>query len=150
MTAPPDDPLERFLVAQARDHDRALSELRAGRKLGHWMWYVLPQLRGLGKSEKSRYYGLRDRREAGAYLAHPVLGPRLREAVAAMLLHRHRSAVAILGCTDALKFQACMTLFARAAPGEPLFRDALNAFHQGCEHRATRQLLGLADGDPAP
>ena len=102
-TAP--DPLERFVRAQERDYAQALIELSAGLKRTHWIWYVLPQLRGLGRSRMAREYGIADRSEAVAYFAHPVLGPRLVECVSAVLGHTDRSAVEILGYIDAMKFR---------------------------------------------
>lgn len=134
--------LDRFLVAQAPDHARALEELRLGRKRTHWMWYVLPQLRGLGHSAMAVEYGLRDRAEAAAYAAHPVLGPRLVACVEALLAHRDRSAEQILGPTDAVKFRSCLTLFAEVAPGEPCFPAALARFYDGVPDAATLRLLG--------
>lgn len=140
MTAPPDS-LERFVRAQQRDYARALAELVAGRKTTHWIWYVLPQLRGLGRSAMARDYGIADRSEAAAYLAHPELGPRLLECVKAMLGHSDRSAADILGDVDALKFRSCLTLFAEVAPAEPLFQRALDVFYAGQPDDATLRLL---------
>jgi uncharacterized protein (DUF1810 family) len=141
----PHDPhdLERFVAAQASNYDEALAELRAGRKRSHWMWYVLPQLRGLGTSPMSVRYGIVGLEEARAYLAHPVLGPRLLACVAAMNAHSGRSAEAILGGIDARKFHSCLTLFARAAgaAGAP-FRAALEKYYGGIEDASTVALLG--------
>lgn len=109
----------------------ALAELKAGRKRSHWIWFVFPQLRGLGFSAMSERYGISGLAEARAYLAHPVLGPRLRECVTAMLTHAGMSADAILGDVDALKFRSCLTLFAEADPSESLFTDALARFFGG-------------------
>jgi uncharacterized protein (DUF1810 family) len=139
--------LDRFVDAQ--DHDdtyaRALAELEAGRKTSHWMWYVLPQLRGLGRSATAHRYGLDGRREAEAYARHPVLGPRLVACVRALLAHTGTPIEAILGETDAIKFRSCATLFAAVAPGEPAFRLALERFHGGEADAATLRLLGDVD-----
>lgn len=136
------DTLDRFLQAQARDYAQALAELVAGRKRSHWVWYVLPQLRGLGRSAMAREYGIADRQEAATYLAHPVLGPRLVECVQAMLRHAGRDATTILGEVDAMKFRSCLTLFAAVAPDEPVFAQALVAFYGGRQDEATLRLLG--------
>ena len=135
--------LERFVEAQSGDYEQALSELRGGRKHGHWIWYVLPQLRGLGISSTSSYYGIGSLGEARAYLAHPVLGPRLRECVEAVALHEGLSAEQIFGALDAMKFRSCLTLFA-AADGRPsVFTQALDQFFD--EERDPRT-LELIDG----
>ncbi|HEX5146495.1 MAG TPA: DUF1810 domain-containing protein [Conexibacter sp.] len=126
--------LRRFVDAQDADgtYARALGELRAGRKQTHWMWFVFPQLAGLGRSATAQRYAIDSLAEARAYLAHPVLGPRLRECTRALLCApADRSAVDVLGEVDALKLRSSMTLFARADPGEPLFRQALERFHDG-------------------
>ena len=136
------DHLDRFVSAQQRDYAQALAELVAGRKRTHWIWYVLPQLRGLGHSPMAREYGIAGRTEAKAYLAHSVLGPRLLECVQAILAHADRSAVEILGDVDAMKFRSCLTLFAEVAPAEPLFGAALDAFYDGERDEATLRLLG--------
>lgn len=134
------DALDRFVRAQDRQYAQALAELKAGRKTSHWIWFVLPQLRGLGRSAMARDYGLADRAEAQAYLAHALLGARLRECVQAMLAHTGRSAVGILGEIDALKFRSCLTLF-DAISDERLFRQALDAFYGGEPDAATLALL---------
>lgn len=134
--------LARFLDAQAPVYADALAELRAGRKHTHWIWFVLPQLRGLGHSANATHYGLENAAEAAAYLAHPVLGARLRECVAALLSHPDKSAHAILGSPDDQKFRSCLTLFrAVAAPGDPLWQDALDRFYAGQPDNATLRLL---------
>lgn len=143
MTAPAADPLQRFVQAQERDYAQALAELRAGRKTSHWIWYVLPQLRGLGHSPLAQHYGLAGREEAAAYAAHPLLGLRLVDCVQAMLGHTGLSARQILGEVDALKFRSCLTLFAEVAPGEPCYRAALERFYGGERDAAT---LGLLSG----
>jgi uncharacterized protein (DUF1810 family) len=130
-----DDPhrLQRFLAAQDQGgtYERALAELRAGRKTSHWMWFVFPQVAGLGHSPMAREYAIESLAEARAYLEHPVLGPRLRECAAALLPHAGTPAAAILGGIDAIKLRSSMTLFARAAPEEPLFGEVLDAFYDG-------------------
>lgn len=143
MTGFSSDPfkLHRFVEAQRGSYERALAELRAGRKAGHWMWFILPQLKGLGFSHASQFYGLSGLDEARAYVAHPILGPRLRDCVAAMLATDDVSAVDILGVTDAMKFHSSLTLFARAAPQEPLFEQALRKFFGGEADAATLGLL---------
>lgn len=134
--------LQRFIDAQAGGYARALAELAAGRKTGHWIWYVFPQLKGLGFSQASQFYGVSGIEEARAYLAHPILGPRLRACVDAMLAAAGGSAEAILGSTDAMKFRSSMTLFARAAPQEELFSRALARFFDGEADPKTLALLG--------
>lgn len=138
------DTLERFVRAQAGDYARALAELRAGRKRTHWMWYVLPQLRGLGRSPLAEHYGLAGRSEAQAYLAHPLLGARLAECVEAVLAHAGTDPATIFGAVDALKFRSCLTLFAAVAPQPALFERALAAFYDGQHDEATRRLLAQA------
>lgn len=141
MTAPAPALLDRFLPAQERDYAIALQELKDGHKRSHWIWYVLPQLRALGRSPRAREYGIADRAEAAAYIAHPVLGPRLVECVQAVLAHPERSAVDMLGEVDALKFRSCLTLFAEVAPDEPCFRRALAVFYDNEPDRETLRLM---------
>ena len=138
------DPLARFVHAQERHYAQALSELSAGRKRTHWIWYVLPQLRELGRSEMAREYGIAGRAEAASYFAHPILGPRLVECVSTILGHSDRSAVEILGEIDAMKFRSCVTLFAEVAPTEPAFALALAAFYQGKPDYETLRLLRVS------
>ncbi len=139
---PKDASLERFVQAQARDYAQALAELRAGHKRTHWIWYVLPQLRGLGRSSTAQLYGLADRAEARAYAAHPLLGPRLVQCVQALLAHPQRTAQQMLGEVDAMKLRSCLTLFAEVAPQQPEFAQALQVFFEGRPDPATLQLLG--------
>ncbi|MDR7268434.1 uncharacterized protein (DUF1810 family) [Pelomonas saccharophila] len=134
------DSLDRFIHAQEGHYEQALAELKAGRKTSHWIWFVLPQLRGLGRSAMAHEYGIAGRAEAEAYLAHPLLGGRLRECVQAMLAHSGESAAAILGDIDAMKFRSCLTLF-DAVSTEPLFGQALDAFYAGQRDAATLALL---------
>lgn len=135
--------LERFVAAQDAGgaYERALGELRAGRKTSHWMWFVFPQLAGLGHSPMARRYAIASLDEARAYLAHPVLGARLRACAHALLDDGDRTARAILGQVDALKLRSSMTLFARAAPGEPLFGEVLERFYDGVADDRTDALL---------
>jgi uncharacterized protein (DUF1810 family) len=135
--------LDRFVQAQAAVYPTALRELSAGRKRTHWIWYIFPQLAGLGFSERSHFYGLASLAEAAAYLAHPVLGPRLVECTAAMLGHGDATALEILGSPDDMKFQSSMTLFGRVAGADPVFAAALGQFFDGREDRRTLALLGL-------
>ena len=132
-----DHDLDRFIDAQHLVHDRVLAELRGGRKTGHWMWFVFPQVAGLGFSEMSRRYAIGSLDEARAYLAHPVLGPRLRECAAIVLATRDRTAEQVFGGIDAVKLRSSMTLFHRAAPDEPLFREVLVRFYGGVPDPAT-------------
>ena len=139
-----DDPydLARFVAAQSSNYADALAELRAGCKRTHWSWYVLPQLAGLGASAMSVRYAISGLAEARAYLAHPLLGARLRECVAAMNGPDGLAAAAILGEVDALKCHSCITLFAQVAePGSP-FHEALARYFAGVPDAATLALLG--------
>jgi uncharacterized protein (DUF1810 family) len=128
-----DDPfdLQRFVEAQDGVHERALAELKHGRKASHWMWFVFPQLAGLGSSPTAQRYALRSLDEARAYLAHPVLGQRLREVTAAVNAVEGRTAHAIFGSPDDFKFRSSMTLFQAAAPQEPVFAAALAKYFDG-------------------
>lgn len=140
------DPFElaRFVQAQSTGYAQALAELRAGRKRGHWIWYVLPQLRGLGMSSTSAYYGIGSLGEARAYLAHPVLGPRLRECVEAVCRHEGLSAEQIFGALDAMKFRSCLTLFAAAEGDSSVFARALGQFFGEQRDERTLELLAQA------
>jgi uncharacterized protein (DUF1810 family) len=133
--------LSRFIIAQENSYTTALSELRAGKKRSHWIWYVFPQIKGLGNSSNSEFYGLAGLAEARAYLNHPLLGHRLKEATAALLAHRLQNATAILGEIDALKFKSCLTLFSLADPSERMFTDALEQFFAGKPDARTIELL---------
>jgi uncharacterized protein (DUF1810 family) len=133
--------LQRFADAQARVYDGALRELRAGHKTGHWIWFIFPQLAGLGRSETSRYYGILSLDEARAYLVDPVLGPRLLECVAAVLAAPGRSAEAMLGSVDAMKLKSSMTLFQRADPSESSFTAVLERFYGGQGDPTTEAIL---------
>ena len=133
--------LQRFVDAQQGSYAAALAELRAGHKRSHWMWYVFPQIAGLGHSEMARRYAIRSGDEAAAYLAHPVLGPRLRECAAAVAMHGERSANDIFGHPDDLKFHSSTTLFADVAPDEAIFQDCLDRFFDGAPDAATIERL---------
>ena len=136
--------LARFVTAQD-DHavyQRALDELRAGRKETHWMWFVFPQVAGLGHSGTARHFALSGLDEAVAYVDHPVLGPRLRECASALTSLPGNDAVAVLGPIDAMKLCSSMTLFAEAAPDEPVFREVLAKYFDGAPDQRTIDLLG--------
>jgi len=150
MTTEVSDPfnLNRFVEAQASDYEQALAELRAGRKRTHWIWHVLPQLRGLGFSQMSNRYGIGSIAEAESYLVHPILGPRLRTCVAALNSLVGLSAVEVLGDVDAAKFRSCLTLFAQIAGEKSLFSEALNKYFQGQPDRKTLSLLSAGTGQP--
>lgn len=144
-----DDPfdLQRFVDAQDRGgaYAAALAELRAGRKRGHWMWFVLPQVAGLGRSDMARAYAVSGLPEARAYLGHPVLGPRFRECAEALDALTERDPVAVLGGVDATKLRSSMTLFERAATDEgdsALFGRVLDHFFGGLRDDATTGILG--------
>jgi uncharacterized protein (DUF1810 family) len=133
--------LSRFVEAQQSVYPAALAELRAGRKTSHWMWFVFPQIAGLGRSPMAQRYAIASLEEARAYLAHPVLGARLREAARVLTGLTGRSAREIFGDVDAMKLRSSMTLFARAAPQEPVFGEVLEQYFGGAEDDATvRQL----------
>ena len=138
-----DDPfkLRRFVEAHARVYANALAELRAGRKTSHWMWFVFPQIAGLGHSETARAYAISSRAEAEAYLRHPVLGPRLRECARLACLIEGRSAREIFGVPDDMKFRSSMTLFAAIAPREAVFSEALRKYFDGEGDRLTLERL---------
>lgn len=125
--------LERFVSAQdaGGTYDQALAELRRGRKTSHWMWFVFPQIAGLGRSATAQAYAIESVAEAQAYLAHPILGPRLIECAKAVLGHHRLSAEEILGGIDAVKLRSSMTLFAAADPKEPVFQRVLELYFDG-------------------
>jgi uncharacterized protein (DUF1810 family) len=135
--------LERFVTAQADVYAQALGELRAGRKTSHWMWFVFPQMAGLGQSATARHYGIASAAEARAYLEHPLLGPRLIECAQALLGHEGESALEILGGIDAIKLRSSMTLFEAVAEEPAPFAAVLDAFYGGERDQATLALLGL-------
>jgi uncharacterized protein (DUF1810 family) len=133
--------LERFLDAKEPVYDRVLDEIRSGRKVSHWMWFIFPQVAGLGSSSVSQRYAIASLDEARAYLAHPVLGARLRECTGLLLEGAGGSAEAIFGPIDARKLRSSMTLFQRAAPEDPLFGQVLERFYGGVADEATDALL---------
>jgi len=140
-----DDPfdLARFAKAQRADYAGAVAELQRGRKVGHWIWYVFPQIAGLGMSATSQLYAIGSMAEAQAYLAHPELGPRLIECARLLLSTPNRSAEEILGGIDAMKVRSSMTLFQQADPDEPVFGEVLDRLYDGQPDRRTLQLLGV-------
>lgn len=132
--------LNRFIEAQNRDYDIALAEIRAGKKVSHWMWYIFPQLKGLGRSSTSEYYGLSGIKETQAYLSDPILKARLIEITDAVIAHKDKSAEEIFGGIDAKKLRSCMTLFSTAAPDIPVFEAVLEQFFHGVPDRNTLRL----------
>jgi len=134
--------LHRFLDAQSTVIEQVLSELHAGRKTSHWMWFVFPQLSGLGSSSTAQYYAIHSRDEARAYLAHTVLGPRLLECVNLVNAVEKRTALQIFGSPDHLKFHSSITLFSLSDPGQPAFHNALARFFGATQDRLTLELLG--------
>jgi uncharacterized protein (DUF1810 family) len=141
---PPQDPLdlERFVTAQAPVFDRALAELQAGRKRSHWMWFIFPQLRGLGFSTTARLYGIASLAEARAYLIHPLLGPRLETCMHSVLALQNKSLQEIFGSPDDMKFCSCITLFSLAADSsDSPFQIALDRYCGGRQDERTMELL---------
>ncbi len=141
MSGDPFD-LNRFVAAQASVIDQVTGELTAGRKTSHWMWFVFPQLRGLGRSAMSYGYGIVSLGEARAYLAHPLLGPRLRDCTELVNRHSGRTVREIFGSPDDLKFHSSMTLFAEASQRDAPFNTALNIYFKGERDEATLRALG--------
>ncbi len=135
---------ERFVMEQDRDYETVLAELRRGRKTSHWIWFIFPQIAGLGRSAMSQHFAIASLDEARAYLAHPVLGARLRECVGILLAIEVRSADEIFGPLDAMKVRSSMTLFHRAAPDEPKFRLVLERFYDGIADAATDERLRVS------
>ena len=133
--------LVRFVDAQQGLYETAIAEIRAGRKRSHWMWYVFPQVVGLGSSATAQHYGIRDAEEARAYLAHPVLGQRLIECAEAICSVTGRSAREILGTPDDLKLRSCATLFAQVSPPGSVFDRVLRRYYDGQPDQATLALL---------
>jgi uncharacterized protein (DUF1810 family) len=134
--------LQRFVDAQDGIYEQALAELRAGRKRSHWMWFVFPQVAGLGRSPTAQRYAISGLEEARAYLAHPLLGSRLRECCRTLLELQDPDPEEVLGGIDALKLRSSMTLFVRADPREPLFADVLERWYGGRPDEATERILG--------
>ena len=137
----PENSLQRFLAAQQDAYPAALAEIQRGRKRGHWMWYVFPQLQGLGFSTTSQYYGLRDAAEAHAYAQHPVLGTRLVEISHALLSLPEDNATRVLGSPDDVKLKSSMTLFAALPGANPVFQQVLDQFFRGQPDPQTLRLL---------
>ena len=133
--------LSRFLEAQKNSYDTALREIRAGRKRSHWMWYIFPQIRGLGYSAMAQHYAIRDLGEAREYVQHPVLGPRLIEISEALLALDESDPRRVMGSPDDLKLRSCMTLFQSAAPDQPVFGKVLDKFYDGSPDGRTLEIL---------
>jgi uncharacterized protein (DUF1810 family) len=132
--------LQRFLSAQEHDYPIALREIQNGCKQSHWIWYIFPQIKGLGRSYQSEYYGIANRQEAEAYLAEPILNARLREITLALLEHKDQTAEQILGRIDAMKVKSSMTLFDAITPND-IYADALNTFFAGKRCNRTLEYL---------
>ena len=132
--------LNRFLTAQERSYDAALAEIKAGRKRTHWMWYIFPQIAGLGMSSTAQYYSIQDRLEAEEYMEHPMLGARLLEISRALLTLESSDATAVMGYPDDLKLRSCMTLFAQVSD-DPVFEAVLDKFFGGRPDSRTLALL---------
>lgn len=139
-----DDPflLDRFVKAQEDDYATALAEIRNGRKESHWMWYIFPQYDGLGFSATSKHFAIKSLDEARAYLAHPVLGPRLIECIAAAVAVEGKSAHAVFGSPDDMKLRSCATLFAHVSPAGSVFHRLLDKYFDGKPDEKTLRLLG--------
>ena len=135
--------LNRFLKAQENDYSTALSEIKAGRKRNHWMWYIFPQVKGLGFSETSKFYAIKDIEEAAAYLKHPVLGERLTEITSELLKLQTNNASEVFGNPDDLKIKSSLTLFAAITDETSVFREALQKFFGGKEDEQTLKILGI-------
>ena len=133
--------LQRFVAAQAEVYPAVLRELQTGQKRSHWMWFIFPQVDGLGMSETTHFYAIKSRAEALAYLKHPLLGVRLRECVTILLSSRNRSAHEIFGSPDDRKLQSCLTLFARVADDNSLFKQALEVFYESRPDARTLDIL---------
>lgn len=133
--------LERFLTAQEQDYKTALAEVRAGRKRSHWMWYIFPQIKGLGFSDTARFYAIKDLQEAADYLSHPILGARLMEMCGALLSHKNTSASQIFGNPDDLKLRSSMTLFAEVEGADPIFAKVLERFYSSRKDERTIAIL---------
>jgi uncharacterized protein (DUF1810 family) len=134
--------LERFVTAQdgGGSYQHAVAELRKGRKTSHWMWFIFPQIAGLGRSAMAQAYAINNLAEARAYLAHPVLGPRLVECAELVASHRGRSAEQIFGGIDAMKLRSSMTLFARADPDQEVFRQVIDQYFEGPDPETERRV----------
>jgi uncharacterized protein (DUF1810 family) len=133
--------LDRFITAQQKTYPQALAEIRQGRKMSHWMWFIFPQLKGLGQSPNALYYSVTDLAEATAYLRHPVLGARLAEISHALLLLPGKNATTVMGSPDDIKLRSSMTLFSQVAEADPVFSQVLEKYFQGKEDVRTIALL---------
>jgi uncharacterized protein (DUF1810 family) len=149
MSPDPEPTLQRFLDAQEAAYPTALAEIQRGRKQSHWMWYIFPQLQGLGYSPTAHHYGLRGAPEARAYAQHPVLGARLVEISQALLALPGDSATRVLGSPDDVKLRSSMTLFAALPGADPVFQQVLDKFFSGQADPLTLRLLGSAPAAPA-
>ena len=136
--------LDRFLEAQEEDYETALDELGSGHKRSHWIWFIFPQIAGLGRSPTAQHYAIRSLDEAQAYLAHPILSARLHECLKALQLLAPTSAETVFGSLDAMKFRSSLTLFAEADPGDAIVAAALDRWFDGRKDEATLELLGRA------
>lgn len=134
--------LDRFLNAQSGVYPQVLAELRAGQKRSHWIWFIFPQVKGLGQSSHSQFYGIGSLAEAQAYLGHPVLGPRLEECTILVTQVQKKPIEQILGYPDDLKFRSSMTLFSRAATDPKIYNDALDKYFAGRPDQLTLEILG--------
>lgn len=133
--------LKRFIDAQQTDYATALQEITDGRKKSHWMWYIFPQIAGLGQSETSRHFAIRNRDEAEGFLNHPLLGQRLVEISTALLRHSGRTAYSIFGSPDDMKLKSSMTLFAELKDPNPIFQKVLDQFFNGEKDQLTLEIL---------
>ncbi len=136
--------INRFFAASQKTYHTALAEVQAGKKRRHWMWYIFPQMQGLGESEIAKFYGIKHRKEAEEFLAHPILGTRLKEITAAVLQHRDKTPLEIFGNPDHLKFHSSLTLFNAVSPAadQNVFAEALDLFFAGIQDSLTLTLLG--------
>jgi uncharacterized protein (DUF1810 family) len=139
---PTENNLQRFIDAQARNYNDALAEIKNGRKTTHWMWYVFPQIQGLGISETAKFYAIKDEQEAAAFVQHPVLGSRLLAISKALLELASNDPYRILGSPDDMKLQSSMTLFGALPNADPVFQAVLDKFYGGKKDTKTLQLLG--------
>lgn len=148
----PQDPhdLQRFVSAQQLDYERALAEIRGGRKQSHWMWYIFPQFAGLGASQMTAHYAIRSVEEAQAYLDHPILGPRLVECAEAVVSIEEKSAREVFGSPDDLKLRSSATLFAAVSPATSVFDRLLEKYFHGKRDERTVELMNTARGTSAP
>jgi uncharacterized protein (DUF1810 family) len=135
--------IDRFLIAQERDYENALTEISYGRKQTHWMWYVFPQIEGLGFSDTAKHYAIRDLKEASEYYLHPILGPRLIKITKELIKHQDKTANQIFGSPDDLKLRSNMTLYAALPNADSIFRKVIDQFFDGEKDIKTQQILGL-------